>query len=141
MPRRPVPGEKPLYWMGSAKKDLLAFPEAAKDNVGIALRWHSLAASIQRLNHGKEKVPVFWRLSRITPEILFAPSIQSVFERLFTCCTPSEEIPEGDQARPAGCGIGFAAFETSPEGLPGALCEKMKGTPRSPRVPETSLPT
>ena len=31
------PGEKPLYWMGSAKKDLLAFPEAVKDNVGTAL--------------------------------------------------------------------------------------------------------
>ena len=37
MPRLPVPGEKPLYWMGSAKKDLLAFPEAVKDSVGKAL--------------------------------------------------------------------------------------------------------
>ena len=37
MPRLPVSGEKPLYWMGSAKKDLLAFPEAVKDSVGTAL--------------------------------------------------------------------------------------------------------
>ena len=37
MQRLPVPGEKPLYWMGSAKKDLLAFPEAVKDSVGKAL--------------------------------------------------------------------------------------------------------
>src|SRR5579862_1237733 len=37
MPRRPVPGEKPLFWMGSAKRDLIAFPEAAKDNIGSAL--------------------------------------------------------------------------------------------------------
>jgi phage-related protein len=37
MPRRPVPGEKPLYWVGSAKKDLLGFPETVKDNIGIAL--------------------------------------------------------------------------------------------------------
>ena len=37
MPRRPVPGEKPLNWMGSAKRDLLAFPEAAKDSIGNAL--------------------------------------------------------------------------------------------------------
>jgi len=36
MPRLPVPGEKPLYWMGSAKRDLLAFPEAVKDSVGTA---------------------------------------------------------------------------------------------------------
>jgi phage-related protein len=37
MPRRPIPGEKPLYWMGSSKRDLLSFPEAAKDSIGNAL--------------------------------------------------------------------------------------------------------
>lgn len=30
-------GEKPLYWVGSSKKDLLAFPEAVKDSIGAAL--------------------------------------------------------------------------------------------------------
>src|SRR2546430_17190696 len=35
-PRR-VPGEKPLFWTGSSKNDLLAFPEAVKDEVGTAL--------------------------------------------------------------------------------------------------------
>ena len=37
MARRPVPGEKPLYWVGAAKKDLMTFPEAVKDNLGAAL--------------------------------------------------------------------------------------------------------
>ena len=37
MARKPIPGEKPLYWVGSAKKDLLAFPEAVKDGIGTAL--------------------------------------------------------------------------------------------------------
>jgi phage-related protein len=32
-----MPGEKPLLWVGSAKVDLLKFPEAVKDGVGIAL--------------------------------------------------------------------------------------------------------
>ncbi len=32
-----VPGEKPLFWVGSAKSDLLAFPEAVKDEMGVAL--------------------------------------------------------------------------------------------------------
>jgi phage-related protein len=32
-----VPGEKPLFWIGSAKSDLLDFPEAVKDEMGIAL--------------------------------------------------------------------------------------------------------
>src|SRR2546423_13682175 len=30
-------GEKPLYWVGSSKRDLLAFPEAVKDGIGTAL--------------------------------------------------------------------------------------------------------
>jgi phage-related protein len=32
-----MPGEKPLFWVGSAKADLLDFPEAVKDGIGIAL--------------------------------------------------------------------------------------------------------
>ena len=37
MARRPVAGEKPLYWAGSSKRDLLAFPEPVKDHIGTAL--------------------------------------------------------------------------------------------------------
>ena len=32
-----VPGEKSLFWVGSAKGDLLNFPEAAKNEIGVAL--------------------------------------------------------------------------------------------------------
>ena len=32
-----APGEKPLFWIGSAKSDLLEFPEAVKDGIGVAL--------------------------------------------------------------------------------------------------------
>jgi len=32
-----APGEKPLFWIGSAKNDLLEFPEAVKDEIGVAL--------------------------------------------------------------------------------------------------------
>jgi phage-related protein len=35
--RTPARGEKPLYWVGSSKRDLLAFPEAVKDVIGTAL--------------------------------------------------------------------------------------------------------
>ena len=35
-PKR-VPGEKPLFWVGSSKEDLLAFPEAVQDEIGTAL--------------------------------------------------------------------------------------------------------
>jgi phage-related protein len=32
-----IPGEKPLFWVGSSKDDLLAFPEAVIDEIGTAL--------------------------------------------------------------------------------------------------------
>jgi phage-related protein len=32
-----IPGEKPLFWIGSAKSDLLEFSEAVKGEIGIAL--------------------------------------------------------------------------------------------------------
>jgi len=37
MVRSPRPFEKPLHWFGSAKADLLAFPEAVIDDFGYAL--------------------------------------------------------------------------------------------------------
>ncbi len=37
MSRTPLSPEKPLHWIGSAKKDLLAFPEAVVDDFGYAL--------------------------------------------------------------------------------------------------------
>src|ERR1035438_3864195 len=35
--RGPTRGEQPLYWVGSTKRDLLAFPAAVKDDIGTAL--------------------------------------------------------------------------------------------------------
>ena len=37
MARKPVMGEKPLLWVGSSKRDLLAFPEPVLDHLGTAL--------------------------------------------------------------------------------------------------------
>jgi phage-related protein len=32
-----APGERPLFWVGSSKEDLRAFPEAVQDHIGTAL--------------------------------------------------------------------------------------------------------
>jgi len=32
-----VPGESPLFWIGTSKSDLLALPEAVQDEIGTAL--------------------------------------------------------------------------------------------------------
>jgi phage-related protein len=37
MSRPRVPGEKPLFWVGSSKEDLLRFPASVKDVIGAAL--------------------------------------------------------------------------------------------------------
>jgi len=37
MPRLPAPPEKPLHWVGSSQKDLLAFPDDVVDDFGYAL--------------------------------------------------------------------------------------------------------
>jgi phage-related protein len=37
MARGSGPGERPLDWMGSSKRDFLTFPEAVKDDMGYAL--------------------------------------------------------------------------------------------------------
>ena len=37
MARTPIPTEKPLHWVGSSKKDLLAFPSDVVDDFGYAL--------------------------------------------------------------------------------------------------------
>ena len=34
---RNLAGEKPLFWIGSSKTDLLRFPEAVQDEIGVAL--------------------------------------------------------------------------------------------------------
>jgi len=37
MRREPVPGEKPLYWIGSSIKDIARFPSEVQRTVGFAL--------------------------------------------------------------------------------------------------------
>ena len=37
MARSPTPKERPVYWVGSSKKDLLAFPSDVVDDSGYAL--------------------------------------------------------------------------------------------------------
>jgi phage-related protein len=37
MTRKPVPGEKPLYWIGSSLKDITRFPPEVQRTAGFAL--------------------------------------------------------------------------------------------------------
>ena len=61
-----VPGEKPLFWIGSAKSDLLHFPEAVKDEIGVALSVAQFGGKHPKAKPWKEKAPECWKSWRIT---------------------------------------------------------------------------
>jgi phage-related protein len=71
-PKR-IPGEKPLFWTGSSKDDLLAFPEAVIDEIGTALR--SLAGNIQARNLGEDKGQASLKWLKITAQTPIGRSI------------------------------------------------------------------
>ncbi len=56
-----VPGEKPLFWVGSAKRDLLNFPEQVKDEIGIALSVAQFGRKHPSAKPWKGSVPGFSR--------------------------------------------------------------------------------
>ena len=69
-----VLGERPLFWAGSSKEDLMDFPESVKDAIGTALSVaqfggkHPKAKAVERA-----KDRAFWKLSRTTVAILTVP--------------------------------------------------------------------
>jgi phage-related protein len=50
-----VPGEKLLFWTGSSKDDLLAFPEAVIDEIGTALSVAQFGGKHSSANLGEGK--------------------------------------------------------------------------------------
>src|SRR5213595_4005361 len=90
-PKR-VPGEKPLFWIGPSKDDLLTFPEAVKDQIGTALSvaqfggkhphakpWKGEGPGVFEVvedHRGDTYRAVYWSNSR-TPSTYFMPSKRS----------------------------------------------------------------
>jgi hypothetical protein len=72
--RRPAHGEEPLYWVGSSKRDLQAFPETVKDAIGSALSIAQFGGNTQRRSRGGVTAPAYSRLWKITTETRIAPS-------------------------------------------------------------------
>ena len=62
MPRIQMPSEKPLHWAGSAKKDLLGFPEAVVDDFGYALGAVQMGATPPQAKMWKGEGSAVWEL-------------------------------------------------------------------------------
>jgi phage-related protein len=82
-----VPGEKPLYWVGSAKRDLLNFPDAVRGYVGIALRVAQFGGK-----HAAVKPWKLLRITRVTHGELFT---RFVLKRLFMYCAFQKKAAKG----------------------------------------------
>lgn len=85
--RKPAFGEQPLYWVGSAKRELLAFPEAVKDGIGTALSIAQFGGKHPRRSRGRERARAYWRLWKIKTETRIAPSMPFASVGLYMCCT------------------------------------------------------
>jgi hypothetical protein len=68
-----VPGEKPLFWAGSSKDDLLEFPEDIKDEIGTALSVAQFGGKHPKAKPWKAKARAFWKSSPTTGAILTGP--------------------------------------------------------------------
>src|SRR5260370_23490660 len=88
MARAAVEGERPLDWVGSSKKDFLAFPSPVKDEMGAALGVAQFGGKHPAANPGRDKPPVGSKSSRITLEMRIARPTWFVFARWFTFSTP-----------------------------------------------------
>src|SRR5882757_7738577 len=83
-----MPGEKPLFWVGSAKADLLDFPEAVKDGIGIALCVAQFGGKHPRAKPWKGEGRESSKWLKISGVIRFGRFIQCVLKGQSTSFTP-----------------------------------------------------
>jgi len=72
MARKLVPGEKPLFWIGSSLKDIIRFPSAVQRSVGFALSAAQYGGKHPSAKPWKGEGPEFWKSSKIMTETLHA---------------------------------------------------------------------
>jgi phage-related protein len=103
-----VPGEKPLFWVGSAKGDLLEFPEAVQDDIGVALSVAQFGGKHIKAKPWKGEGPGVLEIVEDHRGDTYRAVYTVKFDqgRLCSSCFP-EEIAERDKNSPNGRGIGF----------------------------------
>jgi hypothetical protein len=109
-----VPGEKPQFWIGSAKSDLLGFPEAVKDEIGVALSVAQFGGKHPSAKPWKgEGAGVVEIVEDYRGRHLPGGVHRKVRERCVRATRVPEEIAEGPKDGPNGCGIGFSEAQSS----------------------------
>lgn len=96
MRRFPASGEKPLHWVGSAKRDVLSFQRRSRTTWGTPSASLNSAEPRRRRSHGKASVRVCWRSLRRTTEARIERCTPVRFERaLYVLHAFQKKSPSG----------------------------------------------
>jgi len=88
-PKR-APGEKPLFWTGSSKDDLLAFPDAVIDEIGTALSVAQFGGKHPSAKPWRGEGPGIFEVVEDHRADTFGQFTRSSLRELFTCFIPSK---------------------------------------------------
>ena len=88
-PKR-VPGEKPLFWIGSSREDLLAFPEIVKEEIGTALSVSQFGGKHPSAKPWRGEGPGVFEVAEDHRGDTYRQFIQSDSRRRFMSCKHSK---------------------------------------------------
>src|SRR5437763_17185474 len=98
---RPAANEKPLHWIGAAKRDLLRFPQRLISTIGYDLSAVQYGAQPPSAKPWKGLGPGVWELAEHDASGTYRTVYTVQFARRFTCCMrfkrsrlPASEPPE-----------------------------------------------
>lgn len=112
-----VPGEKPLFWIGSTKRDLLRFPEAVKDEIGVALSVAQFGGKHPKSKTWKGAGPGVLEVVEDYRGDTYRAVYTVRFEGVVYAPRISEEVAKGDQDCAGRCRTGAATIEGGAGGL------------------------
>jgi phage-related protein len=107
-----VPGEKPLFWAGSSKADLMEFPNAVKDEIGTALSVAQFGGKHPKAKPWKGEGPGVLEIVADHRGDTYQAAYTAKFEHAVygAACLP-EEVAEGQKDGSERCGPDFAAAQ------------------------------
>jgi phage-related protein len=110
--RRPARGEEPLYWVGSSKRDLLAFPEAVKDGIGTALSIAQFGGKHPAAKSWKGEGPGVLEVVEDHDGDTYRAVYTVRFSRGVYVLQLPEKVAQGHADAETGCGTRFTASKT-----------------------------
>ncbi len=97
MTRPPVPGEKPLYWIGSSLKDISRFPSDVQRSVGFALSAAQYGGKHPATKPWKGEGPGILEVVKDFDGVHIQSDLHGSFRGPSMFCSLSEEVAARDR--------------------------------------------